>query len=90
MAKIWRRRLRRVLVDVDTQIDLLIPHASHVDTVLLRNIRRLMAWGRLNHYPVISTVLSCRPDESALDPKAHQICIEGTKGQKKNKLFDAR
>ncbi|MCH9022722.1 MAG: isochorismatase family protein [Planctomycetes bacterium] len=83
MAKIWRRRLRRVLVDVDTQIDLLIPQAGRVDITLLRNIRRLMAWGRLNHYPVISTVLSCRPDESATDPKTHRICIEGTKGQKK-------
>ena len=83
MAKIWRRRLRRVLVDVDTQIDLLIPQANQVDAPLLRNIRRLMAWGRLNHYPVISTVLSCRPDDSALDPKAHRVCIEGTKGQEK-------
>ncbi|MCH9022615.1 MAG: isochorismatase family protein [Planctomycetes bacterium] len=83
MARLWRRRLRRVLMDVDTQLDLLIPQADHVDAQLLRNIRRLMAWGRLNHYPVISTVLSCRPGESAKDPKAHQLCVEGTRGQEK-------
>lgn len=83
MAKLLRRRFRRVLVDVDTQYDLVCQdNQDHSD--LLRNIRRLIAWSRVHHIPVISTALTHRPvscPEVLSDTGV--FCLEGSPGQKK-------
>jgi nicotinamidase-related amidase len=83
MAKLLLRKFRRVLIDVNTQYDLIF-QGDNDNSELLRNIRRLFAWARVNHIPVISTALICR----ALScPEAFKnskpLCLEGTAGQKK-------
>ncbi|MBN1766270.1 MAG: isochorismatase family protein [Sedimentisphaerales bacterium] len=82
MVKLLRRRFRRILIDVDTQYDLVYRLDQYRDQ-MLRNIRRIIAWSRINHYPVISTAI-CRREVSCPDPDLNEdICIEGTQGQKK-------
>lgn len=84
MARLLRRRSRRVLVDVDTQYDLL-RQCNGDHSQLLRQIRRLMAWARTEGIPVISTALA-RPGSSTnnVSPLGSPTqCIEGTPGQQK-------
>lgn len=84
MAKLFfRRRFRRVLIDVDTQYDLIFGQ-NQVSEDILRNIRRLMAWSRVHHAPVISTALANRAEDAQSEAAGGQgFCIEGTPGQKK-------
>ena len=83
MAKLLRRRFRRILIDVDTQYDLVYQNGQNCSD-LLRNIRRLIAWSRIKRIPVISTALVRRqvtcPDKM-YGPDA--VCIDGSPGQKK-------
>jgi len=83
MAKLLLRRYRRVLVDVNTQYDL-IHFGNHNRTELLRKIRRLFAWARVRNIPVISTAL-CRRTSSCpeLLDDIEALCQEGSSGQKK-------
>jgi len=83
MTRLFRRRIRRVLVDIDTQYDL-FNHSAQDITVLLRRIRRLMAWARVQHIPVISTALARpRPENNVIPPGSLNNCMEGTFGQRK-------
>lgn len=83
MGRFLRRRFRRVLVDVDTQYDLFV-QANHDATALLGRVRRLMAWARQRHVPVVSTALSRPYSVSTVrTPGAPDACIEGTPGQQK-------
>jgi len=83
MAKLLLRKFRRVLIDVNTQYDLIF-QGNNDKSELLRNIRRLFAWARVNHIPVISTALIRRAMSC---PEAFKnskpFCLEGTAGQKK-------
>ena len=84
MVKLWQRRSKKVLVDIDTQIDLLKYYNGTEPETMLRHLRRLIAWARINKFPVISTSLAVPPDLS--DPSAKHyppFCIEGTRGQSK-------
>ena len=80
MARLLRRRKRkrRVLVDVDTQYDLFLESGPQAQE-LLRQVRRVMAWARVRKVSVISTALCQR----AASNGNHQVCVEGTPGQKK-------
>ena len=73
-------RPKQILVDVNTQRDFLLASGS----VCIRNhrrvlghIRRIMAWARKKHIPIISL--------SDVYPAGNgaSFCIDGTKGQKK-------
>ena len=57
MPRIFRRQGRRVLIDVDTQ-KVFLDRCGSRQVPLLRSIRRMMAWARLNHVPVVSTMLN--------------------------------
>jgi len=83
MARLLRRRPRRILVDVDTQYDLIFN--SDLDpSMFLCQVRRLMAWARLRRIPVISTALSRRFSHTSADlPVSRPKCAEETPGQKK-------
>jgi len=82
MARLWRPRFRRVLIDVDTQYDLLF--GNGIDrSEMLRRIRRLMAWARVHHVTVISTALAQRGRSSAEAGGVESVCVEGTAGQRK-------
>jgi len=83
MAGRWRRKLQWVVIDIDTQVDL-IPALNGPGTAALRrNIRRLIAWARLNHIPVISTALTHRVEDFSGTDSEPPFCIEGTRGHRK-------
>jgi len=75
----------RILLDIETQRDFFepgqncyTPDASSV----ARSIYSLFSWARINHVPVISTVLRVRTNEHGpLTSAPH--CVEGTDGEKK-------
>ena len=78
MTRLLRRKIRRILVDVDTQYDLV--YGDELDrSEFLRQVRRLMAWARVRSVPVISTALAHRTGSY----HGNGACLEGTDGQKK-------
>jgi nicotinamidase-related amidase len=84
MVGLLRRKIRRVLIDIDTQIDAI--HVNGRDrSNQLRAIRRLFAWARVNKYAIISTALARRADTTYDLPDDTPRCVEGTPGQKKIK-----
>jgi nicotinamidase-related amidase len=81
--KLLRRRFRQVLIDIDTQYDLLKGDDINRDR-MLRNIRRLFAWCRVYNIPVVSTALAHRQDYTGEEfTDSEPLCIEGSSGQKK-------
>src|SRR5262245_53583913 len=79
-----RGSFHRILVDMNTQYDFLLPRgvlpvANRAE--ILPNIRKLMNWGRVEQVPIISTLESHRPGEVIRGFPAH--CIDRTPGQKK-------
>jgi len=82
MAKRLWRKTRRILIDVDTQKDLIYSDGINSKALLL-NFRRLIAWARVNKYTVISTSLSRPINDTYHDPETPHNCLEGTDGQKK-------
>ena len=71
---------KRVIIDVDTQTDLLVAHGlacirNHHR--VLANIRRISAWGRLKDLRTISTEICFEARNG------NYYCIDGTKGQQK-------
>ncbi|MEN6385635.1 MAG: isochorismatase family protein [Phycisphaerales bacterium] len=80
MIRPIKLRRKRILVDIDTQNDLLIAAGANCirnHRRVLMNIRRIYAWARAKDIKSVSTVL-CRPKNSG-----HVCCIEGSFGQKK-------
>lgn len=79
-----RNSFNRILVDLNTQCDLLLPRGALPvtnRTEILPNIRRLMSWGRIEAIPVISTLEAHRPGESLQGLPSY--CIDRTSGQRK-------
>jgi len=85
MAAGFRRSARdRVLIDLNTQCDYLLPRgAAPVANrfAIIPNIQRLFAWARLWSVPVISSIDAHRSKESFKGVPRH--CIERTPGQRK-------
>lgn len=86
MARSRRGRVYEcVVIDINTQEDFCdrtgaFPVANV--TELIPAMRRVIAWTRRNHAPVVSTVESHRPLE--LSDNGHPIyCVDGSQGQKK-------
>ena len=83
MARFLPRRIRRVLIDIDTQYDLL-NHTDQDLSAILSRIRRLIAWARVRHITLISTALSRPGLQNSVTPAGSPTeCIEGTAGQRK-------
>lgn len=77
MAAFFRRKTKRVVVDVDTQYDLMATNGrDHSEQ--LKHVRRMMAWARRRHVPVVSTALCQR-----VPAHGELLCVEGTPGQRK-------
>ncbi|MCK5000976.1 MAG: isochorismatase family protein, partial [Anaerohalosphaera sp.] len=73
-------RRRRVIVDVDTQKDLMFADGKACirnHRRVLANVRRVAAWARVKNLRMISTAQMC-PAGNGCDH-----CIEGTGGQEK-------
>ena len=79
------RRIARVFIDVDTQRDFMYPHGAGYFPQAGRispMVARLFRCARSRGYPVISTTMCLRSNDSGSFP-AINGCIEGTNGQKK-------
>jgi nicotinamidase-related amidase len=77
------KQRRHLLVDIDTQRDFLLAEGSACvqnHSEVLANIRRIMAWARREHVPIISTA-EVHPNTNGGSAAAY--CIDGTHGQKK-------
>ena len=69
-----------MLIDVDTQKDLFLAEGSACvrnHRRVLMNIRRILAWTRIKHFRVVSTML-CKPGRNG-----DSFCIVNTDGQHK-------
>ncbi len=83
IRQLLKRRRRYVVVDIDTQRDFFLAEGR----VCIRNhrrvlarVRRIMAWARRHHIPVISTCEIYPPNGNG---NGNGYCIAGTIGQKK-------
>lgn len=78
-------RLDKVLLDIEVQRDFFTPGGSLYTpqaAEAARNVKRLFAWARKEHVPVISCVLRQRAGHrGALADTPH--CIEDTEGEKR-------
>ncbi|MHC4123010.1 MAG: cysteine hydrolase family protein [Planctomycetota bacterium] len=76
-----RPKRRQILIDISTQKDLFLADGNaciNNHRRVLTNVRRMVAWARSKHLPVISTC-QVYPRNNG-NPG---YCIEGTEGQKK-------
>lgn len=83
-TKSGRGAFDRILVDLNTQCDFLLPGgalpvANRAEA--LPKIRDLMNWARSEQIPVVSSLEAHRPGESVMGFPAH--CIDRTRGQRK-------
>ncbi|MHC4585216.1 MAG: cysteine hydrolase family protein [Planctomycetota bacterium] len=75
-------RPERILIDIDTQKDFFLADGTariRNHRRILANIHRIVAWARIKHIPMISTVQIYYNG----DGFKHICCIAGTEGQKK-------
>lgn len=78
-----RSRRKQILIDIDTQKDFLLAEGKACirnHRRILAHIRRVMAWARSEHIPIISTA-EVYPNNNGESTDGH--CIDGTDGQKK-------
>ncbi len=83
ILQLIRPRRKQILVDIDTQRDFLLAEGKACirnHRRVLAHIRRVMAWARFLHIPIISTA-EVYPSNNGDDAFHH--CIDGTDGQKK-------
>ena len=78
-----KSRRKQIVIDIDTQKDFLLAQGKACirnHRRVLAHIRRVMAWARSQHIPVISTA-EVYPNNNGDDTTGY--CIDGTDGQKK-------
>lgn len=76
-------RRRRILIDISTQKDFFLATGKACirnHRRVLRNVRRMIAWARTKHIPIIST---CEVYTNGNGSGMLNYCIDGTQGQKK-------
>jgi nicotinamidase-related amidase len=83
ILQLIKSRRKQILVDIDTQKDFLLAEGKACirnHRRVLAHIRRVMAWARSQHIPIISTA-EVYPNSNG--GNAAGYCIDGTDGQKK-------
>ncbi len=83
ILQLVKSRRRQILIDIDTQKDFLLAQGKACirnHRRVLAHIRRVMAWARSQHIPIISTA-EVYPNNNGDDTVGY--CIDGTDGQKK-------
>ena len=83
ILQLLKHQRKHILVDIDTQRDFLSAWGNACITdreTVLANIRRMMAWARLEYVPVISTA-EVYPNISSINKVGY--CLDGTYGQQK-------
>lgn len=77
--------LSLAFLDVDTQVDFMLPHGSLYipgAVEIIPNLKRLMEWAREKNIPVISSADAHPPDDPSFrDWPPH--CVVGTPGQRR-------
>ena len=84
ILQLVRPRRRQIIVDIDTQKDFLLAGGKACirnHRRVLAHIRRIMAWARSQHIPVISTAEVYPTNNNGEETIGY--CIDGTDGQKK-------
>lgn len=79
------RELDCVLVDVNTQYDFCDPSGAFPvanTAALIPHLRRVIAWAKRNHVPIVSSLESHRPLELS-DSGTPIFCVDGSCGQRK-------
>ena len=83
ILQLVKSRRKQILIDIDTQKDFLLAQGKACirnHRRVLAHIRRMMAWARSQHVPIISTA-EVYPDNNGESDIGY--CIDGTDGQKK-------
>ena len=83
ILQLVKSRRKQILIDIDTQKDFLLAQGKACirnHRRVLAHIRRIMAWARSQHVPIISTA-EVYPDNNGESTIGY--CIDGTDGQKK-------
>jgi len=83
ILQLIKSRRKQILIDIDTQKDFLLAEGKACirnHRRVLAHIRRVMAWARSQHVPIISTA-EVYPNNNGEDNVGY--CIDGTEGQKK-------
>jgi nicotinamidase-related amidase len=83
ILQLVKSRRKQILIDIDTQKDFLLANGKACirnHRRVLAHIRRMMAWARSQHVPIISTA-KVYPDNNGESTVGY--CIDGTDGQKK-------
>ncbi len=83
ILQLVRTRRKPILLDIDTQKDFLLADGKACirnHRRVLAHIRRVMAWARVHHIPIISTA-EVHPNSNG--EGANGYCIDGTEGQRK-------
>ena len=83
ILQLVKSRRKQILVDIDTQKDFLLARGKACirnHRRVLAHIRRVMAWARSQHIPIISTA-EVYPNNNGENNIGY--CIDGTDGQKK-------
>ena len=83
ILQLVKSRRKQILIDIDTQKDFLLAGGKACirnHRRVLVHIRRVMAWARSQHVPIISTA-EVYPDDNG--ESTIGCCIDGTDGQKK-------
>jgi nicotinamidase-related amidase len=83
ILQLVKSRRKQILVDIDTQKDFLLARGKACirnHRRVLAHIRRVMAWARSQHIPIISTA-EVYPNNNGDETIGY--CIDGTDGQKK-------
>jgi nicotinamidase/pyrazinamidase len=76
---------RLVFLDVDTQVDFMLPHGRlyvpHAEEII-PNLAELMLWARHHRIPIISSADAHAPDDPEFGPWPPH-CVVGTPGQRR-------
>ena len=83
ILQLVKSRRKQILIDIDTQKDFLLAQGKACirnHRRVLAHIRRVMAWARSQHIPIISTA-EVYPNNNGDNTIGY--CIDGTDGQKK-------
>lgn len=79
------KRLPCVFLDVNTQNDFLLPEGACPVTnrdTMVPSLRRIVAWAKRNHVPVVSSV-DCHRVGEVRNTRLPLHCVDGTSGQAK-------
>jgi nicotinamidase-related amidase len=83
ILQLIKPKRKQVLIDIDTQKDYLLTSGKACirnHRRVLSHIRRVIAWARIHHIPIIS-LAEIYPDNNGNG--THYYCIDGTEGQQK-------